>query len=330
MTQKLDAKVLEQVLSCTGASAVCAADPVQTLWSGFGQIVRLRLTYTDTRPVNERKTESVIVKLIQPPEQVTHPRGWNSDTSTQRKLKSYQVEANWYQQYADACSTLCTVPSLLASHQSAHQTWLILEDLDVHFPARFSQLTIEGCKPCLQWLARFHAHHYQHSADGLWDTGTYWHLQTRQDEFAAMDEGSLKQVASALDDALNDCAHQTLVHGDAKVANFCFSDTGDKVAMVDFQYAGRGCGMRDVIYFLGSCLTDTQCEQHADALLDVYFAELCAHLPAAARLPVEEHWRGLYAIAWADFNRFLAGWMPEHAKINRYMRAMTQTALAQL
>jgi Ser/Thr protein kinase RdoA (MazF antagonist) len=60
--------------------------------------------------------------------------------------------------------------------------------------------------------------------------------------------------AAVIDQVLNNCSYQTIVHGDAKLANFCFSKEG-AVSAVDFQYVGGGCGMKDVAYFLGSCLT---------------------------------------------------------------------------
>ena len=145
-----------------------------------------------------------------------------------------------------------------------------------------------------------------------------------------MADGELKVAAYELDEKLNNCQHKTLVHGDAKLANFCFSETNSDVAMVDFQYVGRGCGMRDVAYFLGSCLQVDECERHAHHLVDTYFDELRKYVPESIKAALEDEWRSLYATAWADFHRFLAGWMPEHQKINRYTMAMTQQALAEL
>jgi len=121
-----------------------------------------------------------------------------------------------------------------------------------------------------------------------------------------------------------------VVHGDAKLANMCFSESHDHIAMVDFQYVGRGCGMKDVAYFMGSAISDQQCHQHANALLDIYFTELLRYLPQNDAQAVEQEWRELYALAWADFHRFLAGWMPDHHKINTYTRLMTQQALSTL
>ena len=162
---------------------------------------------------------------------------------------------------------------------------------------------------------------------GLWPIGTYWHLATRPEEFSAMPAGDLKNAAAAIDGKLNDARFQTLVHGDAKLANFCFSQSND-VAVVDFQYVGGGCGMKDFAYFISSCFSDSECEQRESSLLDAYFGYLRAAISdqklAAA---VEEEWRMLYPFAWADFYRFLAGWSPGHWKMHRYSESMTEKAL---
>ena len=50
-----------------------------------------------------------------------------------------------------------------------------------------------------------------------------------------MPEGALKQNAVAIATTLSDANYQTLVHGDAKVANFCFNENFSGCAAVDFS-----------------------------------------------------------------------------------------------
>ena len=69
------------------------------------------------------------------------------------------------------------------------------------------------------------------------------------------------------------CKFKTIVHGDAKLANFCFSHDLSNVAAVDFQYVGGGCGMKDVAYFLGSCLNDQELRTTENELLDFTYVD---------------------------------------------------------
>lgn len=149
-----------------------------------------------------------------------------------------------------------------------------------------------------------------------------------------MGDQPLREAASALDEKLRRCRFQTLVHGDAKVENFCFTPKGDRVAVVDFQYVGGGCGMKDVAYFLSSCLSADECVLRESELLDAYFGvlrtELGARMPEVQIAALVDEWRTLYPVAWADFNRFLAGWAPGHYKRHHYCDALTARALAEL
>ena len=77
--------IVDTVLSATRAEGISSASPIQSLWSGYGEIVRLELRGGDF--------PSVILKHIKLPEAGDHPRGWNTDVSHQRKIHSYQVEA---------------------------------------------------------------------------------------------------------------------------------------------------------------------------------------------------------------------------------------------
>ncbi len=276
--------------------------------------------------------ETIIVKNIIFPKTTNHPRGWNTNNSHNRKVKSYEVETAFYENYSRFCNDENKIPDLIASTTIGEERVIILEDLDAAgYPVRKSALTIEEIKVCLNWLANFHATFLNEKPRELWQVGTYWHLETRPDEFAKMNASPLKQAASAIDNLLNNCKYQTFVHGDAKVANFCFSEDMTKVAAVDFQYVGGGCGMKDVAYLMGSCLSENECEQHEKELLEHYFFKLEIALVKSnnqlifSRLKLE--WIDLFPVAWADFERFLLGWMPTHQKINGYSKLKVEEAL---
>lgn len=310
------------ILQETGAKALRTGATIQTLWSGYGEIVRIHLEGCD-RP-------SVVVKHVKFPEESAHPGGWNTDKSHQRKVRSYQVETHWYQNYTT--SDLCRAPICLAATTLGDEQVIVLEDLDVAgFNERRNNVNAAEINACLSWLANFHARFMGVEPKGLWPIGTYWHLETRPDELEAMSDQELRNAAGEIDNILNSCRFQTIVHGDAKLANFCFSGTGNGVAAVDFQYVGGGCGMKDVIYFLGSCMNEKQCEKRVPDLLDYYFSELKAALDNQVSFKdLEMEWREMFAFAWTDFHRFLLGWMPGHHKINRYSRKLTQEVLSKL
>ena len=313
----------EKILAVLGATKIQKTDLIQELWSGYGKILRLQLEGT-TVP-------SVIVKYIDLSFQNNHPRGWSTSTSHDRKLRSYEIETNWYNTYADK-NDKARVPLCYALIKEDDYRILILEDLDsAGFPLRKSRLTVKESKLVLKWLANFHGKYLGRLLNNLWEVGTYWHLATRPDEFKIMAESELKQNARKLDEMLNNYTYKTIVHGDAKVANFCFSESMDKVAAVDFQYVGGGCGMKDVAYFLGSCLSEGECENYEEELLNFYFSELKQSVESNKHVidftALEKEWRFLYPLAWADFTRFLLGWMPTHQKINSYSRKMVEQTL---
>jgi aminoglycoside phosphotransferase (APT) family kinase protein len=252
-------------------------------------------------------------------------------------MHSYQVEAHWYQEFAHRCSSNCPVPGCLAVEALEHETVLVLTDLDAAgFDLRKERVTMQDMQACLNWLASFHATFLNSPVDGLWECGCYWHLDTRPDELAALDDNPLREAASAIDQALRRCRYQTIVHGDAKLANFCFTDNAANpgVAAVDFQYVGRGCGMKDVAYFVGSCLGESDCEALESPLLDFYFTRLGEYAarqhPGIDPAQLEADWRALYDVAWADFHRFLKGWSPGHWKINSYSERMTRRVIERL
>lgn len=327
----MNESVLHRVQRCCDDPKLYKVQIVQRLWSDYGEIARY---------YSPKLAKTIIVKQISPPTRVTHPRGWHSSTGHQRKLTSYQVEAYFYQDFGHHCDRQCKVADLIAiSNEEQTQGHvnqiLILEDLDhSHFKLRWRKAALEEVKLGVRWLAYFHGRFVNVSTKKLWPIGSYWHLATRQDEYRAMANNRLKDAAEKIDLSLNQASYQTLLHGDAKLANFCFAENANDIAAVDFQYTGKGVGVKDLMYFLGSCLQSTQLYTYHEALLDDYFSHLKVAMKQTSLSSefdaLEQQWRRLYPLVWADFNRFLQGWSPGHKKINDYMTQQTELALVQL
>ncbi|MCL1115408.1 phosphotransferase [Shewanella basaltis] len=320
--------ILQRLTQAIGASNINRIEQIQPLWGGYGQLFR---AYVNNGPYS-----SVIVKYIRLPQPTAHPRGWNTPISHQRKLRSYQVEVNWYKNYANAHlqQALSPLPHCLHVEQYTDQTLLVLQDLHtIGFTQTSTTATPCIIRACLTWLGHFHAKYMSVEPTGLWPVGTYWHLDTRPDEYAALTDSPLKSAAHHIDLTLKQCPFQTLVHGDAKLANFCFSKD-NRAAAVDFQYIGQGCGMKDVIMLLSSVLNYQEPEAVINAYVEHYFTALTQGLiachPNINPLDVQQAWQPLYCVAWADFQRFIKGWSVEHVKINTYTESLTALALHQL
>lgn len=276
------------VLAATGAH-VARQSRVQSLWAGYGEI--MRLTLSDGR--------SVVLKEVSP------PRGGDDDRSHARKVRSYAVETAFYRDHAPLADEACRVAHMLGADEGPPLR-LLLEDLDAAGFAlrRGRSRDLVGC---VAWLAAFHARFLGHAPSGLWPEGSYWHLATRPDELARTTDPELVFLAPHLDAALAGARHRTLVHGDAKPANFCFAGDG-RVAAVDFQYVGGGVGVRDLAYLLHGLDRDDEAR-----LVERYFEDLGAHVSSA----VVDEWRALYPVAAADFVRFLAGWAGSYGAADR-------------
>jgi hypothetical protein len=328
------AELAALIARATGASRVELGERVQELWSGYGEIRRAMLVGSSTTPV--------IVKCVVPPPSATHAAA--EARSHRRKLRSYEVERAFYRRYGACCGTVARVASALHVGGNGDRTLLVLEDLDASgFGLRHHRASEAELTACLRWLAHFHARFLGVRPESLWNVGTYWHLATRPDELAAVRDAAVRRAAPVLDERLNRARFRTLVHGDAKLQNFCFADTGDAVAAVDFQYVGGGVGVKDVAYCLTSCLTPRELERDAPQHLNAYFRELRATLevphtdpaPEASRdaLDVdalEAEWRELYPLACADFYRFLLGWAGGRESRDAYLEGVTQRVLARL
>lgn len=330
-------------LSTAQQKAICLASnsrqiekiiPMQQLWAGQGALARLSLLEQATG-----SAKSLVAKQIDFGATGSHPRGWDTQLSQQRKRRSYEVELNWYRTFGSPINPKAPTPELVYSETSEQGFLLVLEDLAVNYPVRFTQgkedrPSAAQIRSAIRWLAQFHAQHLNREFSGLWPTGGYWHLETRPDELEAMPESQVKSSAKDLGEQLKSSPYQTLVHGDAKLANFCFDSTGEQTAAVDFQYVGQGPGVKDLMLLLTSVMPDERLSKEASSLVDYYFEQLKTGLeqwqPDVDASDVIASWRPLYAVAWADFHRFLAGWSPGHWKIGRYCQQQTEMALQML
>ena len=321
----MNAIFYNHILQTMNASHLEIGEIIQELWSGYGEIQRIQLENSDIT--------SVIAKYINLTPKKHHPRGWNTSYSHKRKETSYEVEKNWYKNWCFWTNQNCKTPTLYSSLEEGMESLILLEDLNsLGYSIRKQKLDFESIKGCLKWLANFHAVFIHCKPEGLWEIGTYWNLSTRPEEFKKMQNGSLKEAALHLDKKLNQSTFQTFVHGDAKVANFCFSDNSDHIAAVDFQYVGGGVGIKDVAYFLGSCLSNEDLFRFEAPALEFYFEELKQGINSYNRVvdvdQLIQDWRLLYPIACADFYRFLKGWVPNHTKLNAYSQKKIEEALS--
>ena len=168
--------------------------------------------------------------------------------------------------------------------------------------------------------------------ENLWSCGTYWHLATRPEWSSLRLAGlELHTFASFIDARLSQSPFLSIVHGDAKLANFCFKGDLSSVAAVDFQYVGHGCGMKDLAYFVGSCMSEVDCEANEKLILDYYFEQLrhalTIHVDHKA---IEEEWRTLYRFAWADFQRFMLAGVLGHRKLTAYSERISHLVIEEI
>jgi fructose-1,6-bisphosphatase/inositol monophosphatase family enzyme len=316
--------VRSRILQATKAQQILQTEVIQPLWNDYGTLSRVFL--------RGGKQASVIVKHIKIPAQAGHPRGFVSTLSNDRKVRSYEVETHWYQHQNKRMPESSPTPRCLDAFAHGGELFLLLEDLaESGFQLVLRHVSRAEIDVVLSWLAHFHARFLGDAGDGLWPCGTYWHLDTRPEELEHIKGTQLHRFASLLDARLRCDAFPTLVHGDAKLANFLFRADRTDVAAVDFQYVGRGAAMKDVAYFIGSCLSGPDCERVESELLNVYFAALGPSLPDDVDAQaLEAEWRALYPVAWADFERFMLGWNPGHRKLTDYSDSTTKRALKEI
>ncbi|KZN69314.1 phosphotransferase [Pseudoalteromonas luteoviolacea] len=292
------------------------------LWNGCGTLEKFSVG-----------GQCYVAKVTQVPKDLQHSSIKQTRFSLNRKVKSYEKEQMFYQYCADALIGVCNVPKMFELYDERGLFVTLLEDYEATGFRNKNSACTEDILKVIEWLANFHAtwleSGQEHSKFKQFGAGNYWHLKTRPDEYKKMSDGLLKQNAHIIDDVLSSTNFKTMIHGDAKLANFAFNSKG--VIGYDFQHVGVGVGLSDVMLLLTTVLDSQGLEARAELMLDAYFRALTTQLiKNRGKLngkQVESEWRPLWPIIWADFHRFLAGWKPEHPKINDYMKAQSNHTL---
>jgi aminoglycoside/choline kinase family phosphotransferase len=107
--------------------------------------------------------------------------------------------------------------------------------------------------------------------------------------------------------------HRTLLHGDAKSANFMFTADCSACAAYDFQYCGEGFGVRDVAYLIASSVDEDVVEQQEQQLLRYYHQKLQECLQAQGKADAAQRYTydvmtAHFELCLLDYVRFMAGW----------------------
>ena len=99
----------------TDARRISSSTCLQELWNGYGTLLRLTL--------EGAKRGSVILKRVRPPSED------GGSVSHQRKLRSYEVETNFYRSWVPRCGEASRVAACFGVQKGGGETFLLLEDL---------------------------------------------------------------------------------------------------------------------------------------------------------------------------------------------------------
>lgn len=303
-----------------------------TLWAGYGAIKCLTVrTASDTI--------KLICKEVNPPKE--------TGVAHERKVTSYLVEIELYKMGALMKAAGVAIADIyhLESAPTGRAT-LLMSDLRVLYPiAGDSGLDWPKTLAAVDWLAKFHAFHFERAEslidNNLWPEGCYWRLDTRQKEYddIGREWQRVKNAAVVVADLLKIGTHsstngycypyKTLVHGDYKSPNLQFAritnanrdDTMHQeyvCAAVDFQYCGGGYGVRDVLQLIVSSCYMPYPYNHQravaleTAILEHYYARLLCYLEHYGRVTDVKYTYNIltkhYELCMVDYVRFMAGW----------------------
>ncbi len=206
----------------------------------------------------------------------------------------YRCEVNFYREISSAIVLRTPRCYFNAMNDSATEFVLLLEDLSTtgRLGDQVTGCTLNDARLALAELATFHASWWQR--DGL-DRISWLPLLTELGKISATEAypqnwtPCLEQFGHLLPPEIRDAAPSlgerllalmnrfeaaphTIVHGDYRLDNFFFGNSGSdyELAVIDWQIACRGSAAYDVAYFIASNLDMEVRRRNSAALLDHY------------------------------------------------------------
>jgi aminoglycoside phosphotransferase (APT) family kinase protein len=277
-------EVLRPQLPAAATDPPCVVDVrVEPLGTGIGllgTVQRLILTWSGSDGPSR-----VVVK---------RPSSIDDNRAVAERFDMHRTEVRFYRDLGAA--TRLAIPCHHAEvDESSHEFVIVLDDLsgDVVLDQ------VVGCPPAqavavVTALADLHACHWEEAglSTAPWlrtpdhpdlvrafqeSLRTAWPVV--RSRFAAELASSTVELCERLEELVPVVTRAlsrppvTLVHGDARLDNMFFADSG-RVALCDWQLTGRSRGVRDLAFFLTQSLSPADRASYERPLVDAYLARL--------------------------------------------------------
>ena len=258
---------LTTVLRAAGATESGTVESVEATPVGTGQVgdsVRFTLTWDE----DGAGPASVVGKF---------PTEDETSRATATAVRTYEVEARFYQQLRDRVDISAPIPYVALFDESTHDFVILMNDLA---PARQGD-QIEGCTVdeaalAMDEAAKLHAPLWgdatlesmgwldRNSPEGLVQlVGMVW--PGFLERYSHRLDPEVEAAGTVLVDRFAEYLTfrpepRTAVHGDYRLDNMLFdpSPGGVPLTVVDWQTVSLGSGVQDVAYFLGTGLLPDQ------------------------------------------------------------------------
>lgn len=115
------------------------------------------------------------------------------------------MEASFYQYLSNNPLEYCPTPRALSVQVEGTEVTINMTDLNEEYPLYNSgNLGEKETLVVIEWLASFHARFWgeEETVPGIWSQGSYWHLDTRLEEYNNMEDDIWKKNAVRLDNLL--------------------------------------------------------------------------------------------------------------------------------